>query len=123
MKRQKIGLTDSLIRLSVGVEDIDDLIEDLKNAYKYVIANKDLEGIFNLTAPVPTTNLGLTKALGKSLKRPTLFPVPEFVLKLIFSEGAKVLTDGQKAVPKKLQDHGFNFKYLDIENAIDDLVV
>lgn len=35
-ERQKIGLTDSLIRLSVGVEDIDDLIEDLKNAFELV---------------------------------------------------------------------------------------
>ena len=30
--RIKNGLTDSLIRLSVGIEDIDDLIEDLDNA-------------------------------------------------------------------------------------------
>lgn len=31
-ERLKIGLTDSLIRLSVGIEDVDDLIEDLKLA-------------------------------------------------------------------------------------------
>jgi len=30
--RLKVGLTDSLIRLSVGIEDVDDLIEDLKQA-------------------------------------------------------------------------------------------
>ena len=30
--RQKIGVTDNLIRLSIGIEHIDDLIEDLKNA-------------------------------------------------------------------------------------------
>jgi cystathionine beta-lyase/cystathionine gamma-synthase len=33
-ERIKNGLTDSLIRLSVGVEDIDDLIADLDNALK-----------------------------------------------------------------------------------------
>ena len=32
-EREKSGVTDSLIRLSVGIEDIDDLIEDLKNAF------------------------------------------------------------------------------------------
>jgi len=31
-ERQKVGLTDSLIRLSVGIEDIDDLLADLKQA-------------------------------------------------------------------------------------------
>jgi cystathionine beta-lyase/cystathionine gamma-synthase len=30
--RKKIGVTDNLIRLSVGIEHIDDLLEDLKNA-------------------------------------------------------------------------------------------
>ena len=32
-EREKSGVTDSLIRLSVGIEDVDDLIEDLKNAF------------------------------------------------------------------------------------------
>lgn len=31
-ERMKVGLTDSLVRLSVGVEDVDDLIDDLKQA-------------------------------------------------------------------------------------------
>jgi cystathionine beta-lyase/cystathionine gamma-synthase len=31
-ERRRIGLSDSLIRLSVGVEDGDDLIEDLDQA-------------------------------------------------------------------------------------------
>jgi cystathionine beta-lyase/cystathionine gamma-synthase len=30
--REKIGLTDGLIRLSVGIEDIVDLLEDINNA-------------------------------------------------------------------------------------------
>jgi len=96
-------------------------IEDLLNAYEHVIENK-LEGTFNLVSPTPTTNKGLTKALGKYLNRPTIFPVPEFMLKLIFSEGAKILTDGQSVVPQKLLDNGFNFKYKNIEQAIEDLV-
>lgn len=95
-------------------------IDDLMAAYKFVIQN-ECEEIFNLTAPVPTTNKGLTLALGKTLKRPTILPVPEFVLNLIFSEGARVLTDGQSAVPKKLLDLGFEFKFKTIEETIENL--
>ncbi|MCT7600528.1 TIGR01777 family oxidoreductase [Aliarcobacter butzleri] len=95
-------------------------INDLLNAYKFVIEN-DYDGVFNLTAPTPTTNKGLTLALGKTLKRPTILPVPEFVLKLIFSEGARVLTDGQSAIPKKLLDLGFEFKFKTIEETIENL--
>ena len=32
-EREKSGVTDSLIRLSVGIEDVDDLINDLQNAF------------------------------------------------------------------------------------------
>ncbi|BAK72491.1 TIGR01777 family oxidoreductase [Arcobacter sp. L] len=95
-------------------------ISDLLNAYKFVIENSH-ENIFNLTAPKPTTNKGLTLALGKTLKRPTILPVPEFVLKLIFSEGARVLTDGQSVIPKKLLDLGFEFKFRTIEETIENL--
>lgn len=97
-------------------------IEDLVNAFKFAIENETLENAYNLTAPITTTNYGLTKALGKHLKRPTIFPVPEFVLKLIFSEGAKVLTDGQNAVPKRLLDSGFEFKYKNIDDVIKNLI-
>jgi hypothetical protein len=97
-------------------------IEDLKNAFAFVIDNDDAQGIYNMTAPTPTTNYGLTKALGNSLHRPTILPVPTFVLDLIFSEGAKVLTDGQSAVPKRLLDAGFEFKFHTIEHTIDNLI-
>ena len=63
-------------------------IEDLIEVYKFVIENS-LDGVFNCTAPTPTTNYEFTKTLGRVLNRPTIFPIPEFVLKLIFSEGAK----------------------------------
>jgi uncharacterized protein (TIGR01777 family) len=97
-------------------------IDDLLNAYSFLLDNKNLDGVFNLTGVVPTTNYGLTKALGRTLHRPTILPVPQFVLNCIFSEGAKVLTDGQSAVPKRLIDAGFKFKYENIDDAIKSLV-
>jgi uncharacterized protein (TIGR01777 family) len=106
-----------------GMQDFSFIhIEDLLNAYDFIYENEDLEGVFNLTAPEPTTNYGLTKALGKSLNRPTILPIPEFVLNLIFSEGAKVLTEGQCVKPKRLLDSGFKFKFNNINSTIDNLV-
>ena len=96
-------------------------IDDLMNAYKFVIEN-NYEEIFNLTAPKPTTNLQFTRALGCRLKRPTFIPVPEFILKIIFSEGAKILTDGQDVIPKKLLNLGFKFKFNNIQETIKALV-
>jgi uncharacterized protein (TIGR01777 family) len=96
-------------------------IDDLIKAYDYVI-DKAIFGVFNLTAPNYTTNGGLTKSLGSLLNRPTFFSVPEFVLKLVLSEGAKVLTDGQKVLPKHLLGEGFEFEFDNIDKALDDLV-
>ncbi|MEA2029745.1 MAG: TIGR01777 family oxidoreductase [Campylobacterota bacterium] len=96
-------------------------IEDLARAYKFII-ELGLEGTFNLTTPNPTTNLGVTKALGKALSRPTLFPVPEFALKMIYGEGATVLTDGQKVIPTRLIEAGFDFKFKTIDDILQNLV-
>jgi NAD dependent epimerase/dehydratase family enzyme len=62
--------------------------------------------------------MGMTKALGKALHRPTLFVVPAFILKLRFGEGAGVLTGGQRALPQRLLDAGFDFEFTDIESAM-----
>ena len=97
-------------------------IKDLCRAFKFVVENTSQEGVFNLTAPNVTTNAGLTKALASALNRPAFFDVPEFVLRLIFGEGAKVLTDGQNVYPKKLLDSGFVFEFDNIETTIKDLI-
>ncbi|MDD2829860.1 MAG: TIGR01777 family oxidoreductase [Sulfuricurvum sp.] len=97
-------------------------IDDLTRGFTQIIANETMHGVYNFVAPEPTTNRGLTEALGKALHRPTIFPVPEFALKLLYGEGAKVLTDGQKVIPKRLLNEGFRFEYPNIESAILNLV-
>jgi uncharacterized protein (TIGR01777 family) len=97
-------------------------IDDLVRAHISALEDKSFEGVYNLTAPNPTTNEGLTKALGHALNRPTFMRVPEFVLKLQLGEGAEVLLKGQKVLPKRLLERGFTFRFTDIERAIKDVV-
>ena len=97
-------------------------IDDLVRAFEFAIENNTLNGTYNLTAPEPTTNKGLTNALAHALHRPAFFPLPEFALKLLYSEGAKVLTDGQSVVPNRLLASGFNFRFSNIEQTIENLV-
>lgn len=97
-------------------------IEDIISAYFTVIEDEGHEGIYNLTSPNPTTNEGLAKALGHALHRPTLLRVPLFVLKLQFGEAAKVISEGQYVLPKRLLESGFTFKFTRIDEAIEDLI-
>jgi len=86
------------------------------------IVNEKYEGIYNLTAPNPTTNKGLTKALGKILCRPTLFRIPLIALKLKFGDGAGAIASGQKVIPKRLLEAGFRFEFENIEEALKDVL-
>lgn len=97
-------------------------LDDLVNAFVFAIENENIRGAYNLTAPEPTTNKGLTDALATALHRPAFLPVPEFALRLLYSEGAKVLIDGQSVVPKRLLDAGFKFSFSNIDEAVKNLV-
>jgi uncharacterized protein (TIGR01777 family) len=97
-------------------------IKDLVRVFEAAIEDPTYEGIYNLTAPHPTTNLKFTKALGKALSRPTFLPVPVFLLRLVYGEGAKVITSGQTALPKRLLDRGFQFDFPFIDEAVSDCV-
>jgi len=97
-------------------------IDDLVNAYVFALEHRTMSGIYHLCAPNPVTNLGFTKALGAALHRPTLFRVPELLLKLIYGEGAEVMTSGQQVVSARLPESGFQFRYASMESAVAEIV-
>ena len=96
-------------------------IDDLMQAYAFVIERK-LDGIFNLTAPQITDNALFTKELGAALHRPTFMPIPAFGLRLVFGEGAGSLTSGQKVLPERLLNEGFEFRHPDLKSAFKELL-
>ena len=92
-------------------------IDDLMRIYEFVLEHK-LEGVFNATSPHPVSNLVFTKTLGRVLQKPTLIPLPAFVIKILFSEGSVVLLDSKEAYPKALLDKGFVFAYGELEDSL-----
>ena len=82
-----------------------------------------LDSAYNLTAPNPVTNADFTRALGKALRRPAIFPVPGFGMRLAFGEMADaLLLSGQRVVPSRLIASGFRFQRPEIGAALMDLV-
>ncbi|MBC8412957.1 MAG: TIGR01777 family protein [Nitrospira sp.] len=98
-------------------------IKDLVNAYETVIKDIAYTETYNLTAPNPTTNEGLTHALGHAFSMPTIMQIPRFALKLQYGEGAQILTGGQRVLPERLLQAGFKFTFTDIEEAVKDCIV
>ncbi|MCO4845101.1 MAG: TIGR01777 family oxidoreductase [Sulfurovum sp.] len=96
-------------------------MEDLMGIYGLII-DKKLTGIFNATSPNPVTNYTFTKSLGKALYRPTILPIPEFVLRIMYGEASSVLTGSKEVYPKRILDEGYVFKYTQIEKALSQIV-
>jgi uncharacterized protein len=88
----------------------------------HLLAASALSGPVNLTSPWPVTNREFTKAMGRALRRPTVMPIPGFVVKAVLgSELARALVlEGQRVVPTRLSDDGFEFRDTDLEGALRD---
>ncbi|MBN1496859.1 MAG: TIGR01777 family oxidoreductase [Spirochaetes bacterium] len=93
--------------------------DDLVAAFLYLLEKRKITGPVNITAPTPVTNRELTKALNRALGTfPLVPPAPGFILKLALGEFGDFLLRGQRAVPRRLLDLWFEFKYPDIEAAL-----
>lgn len=94
-------------------------LDDVIYAINYILHNESIKGPVNITAPKAVTNHEFTKTLGKVLKRPTIFPVPSFVAKLVFGDMADALLLASANVkPRKLLDNGYEFALPDLETAL-----
>ena len=98
-------------------------IDDLIKIINFALENENLRGAVNAVAPNPVTNREFTDTLGKVLHRPTVLPVPEFAVKLLFGEmGETLLLQGARVVPKKLEQAGFKFNFTRLEDAFESVL-
>lgn len=94
-------------------------LEDLLRIIHFALENTELRGAVNAVAPNPVTNEEFTRTFGKVLNRPTILPVPEFAIKLMFGEmGETLLLQGARILPKRLTESGFEFKFTNLEQAM-----
>jgi uncharacterized protein len=97
-------------------------LEDILGIMVFLIENKGLSGAVNATAPHPVRNQELTEALARVLRRPLFLPaVPSFMLRTLLGDFGKVLLEGQRVIPERLLDSGYNFQFSTIEEALRNL--
>lgn len=98
-------------------------IKDCTNLFVHAIENENTRGYLNAVSPGLCTTTEFTKAFGRALNRPTIFAVPEFVIK--FATGpdrSPFLLEGSCIKPTKAIESGFNFEFTDIDKAMEDIV-
>lgn len=98
-------------------------LDDVVEVINYAIENEKLRGAVNVASPNPVTNEEFTKTLGEVLYRPTILPLPEFAVNLVFGEmGDALLIDSTRVEPKRLQEAGYKFKFTDLKSALENAV-
>jgi uncharacterized protein (TIGR01777 family) len=98
-------------------------LEDEIRAIRFLMEKKDLRGVFNLTAPGSLQQKDFCKVLGRVLKRPCWFKVPDFLLRLLMGEMAEeLLLSGQRVIPKRLLQAEYRFQYPEAESALREIL-
>jgi uncharacterized protein (TIGR01777 family) len=94
-------------------------LDDVVGAIHHALLNENLHGPVNVVAPNPVTNTEFTKTLGKVLRRPTIFPLPAFVARLVLGEMAnELLLASQRVRPRKLTETNYEFRHPELETAL-----
>lgn len=96
-------------------------IEDVCRAIRYLIELPDAAGVYNLTAPNPVKNKTFSRILGQVISKPSYLPVPAFFFRLAFGEVADVVLKGQRVLPERLLESGFQFSFPALDSALQDL--
>ena len=97
-------------------------VSDEVRAIRFLMESPDATGAYNLTSPHPVRQRELARALGRVLHRPSLLPVPRVGLHLAVGEMAAVVLASQRANPQRLREAGFEFRFPQLEPALEDLV-
>jgi uncharacterized protein (TIGR01777 family) len=98
-------------------------IEDEVGVLLWALDDERVSGLVNATAPKPVTNRELSKALGRALHRPAVVPVPGLTLDLMYGrEFGQVLRGGQRVMPRRALDLGYEFKHPELDGALEDLL-
>ncbi|MFS0870515.1 TIGR01777 family oxidoreductase [Paenibacillus xylanilyticus] len=96
-------------------------ILDIVRLIDFTIQNREISGPVNASSPNPVTNDEFGRTVGKVYHRPHWFPVPGFLIKTVVGELSVVLLQGQRVIPQKALDYGFQFTFPTLTDALEDL--
>lgn len=149
LKAEKLGIRTVLIRTGIVLDANEGALKEMMLPFKFFaggpvlpgtqwfswihvadevgiilhsLETPDLSGPVNATAPNPVTMKTFSSLLGKVVSRPSWFPVPGFILRLVKGQVAEVLTTGQRVIPEKITRAGYQFHFNDPEKALRDLL-
>ena len=96
--------------------------EDLVSLILFALNKATVRGPVNATSPNPATNAELTRELSRLLHRPALLNIPAWALRMLYGEMAEIVLGSQRVLPQAALDAGFEFKYPNLRDALQNLL-
>lgn len=98
-------------------------LDDAVDVVCRALTTAELKGPVNVVSPRAVTNQMFTKILGRVLSRPTMFPLPAPIARLMLGQMAdELLLASARVVPAKLEAAGYEFHHAELEAALRDLL-
>ncbi|AFY34660.1 TIGR01777 family oxidoreductase [Calothrix sp. PCC 7507] len=97
-------------------------LDDLVDLILQALTKPEIEGVYNATAPNPVRMADLSQTMGQVMNRPSWLPVPAFALEALLGDGAKVVLEGQKVIPKRVLESGFEYQYPQLQLALEQIL-
>jgi uncharacterized protein (TIGR01777 family) len=96
--------------------------DDLCRLIVQILANENVSGPVNATAPQPVRQKEFAQVLGRVLRRPAFLPTPAFALKIALGEFADGILASQRALPRRAQEMGYRFQFEELEGALREIL-
>ena len=98
-------------------------IKDVVQIVHKLLIDNPASGPINLVAEQAISNAEFSAELANVLRRPSIFPLPGFVVKLVFGEMGETLLLGSSRVTSiKLKRHGISLQYPTLRSALEALL-
>jgi hypothetical protein len=96
--------------------------DDLVALLRFALERASVSGVMNAVAPEPVRNDTFTRALGATLGRPALLPVPAAALRLALGEMSAILLASQRVRCAAAERAGFGFRYREVGAALAEIL-
>jgi uncharacterized protein (TIGR01777 family) len=97
-------------------------LDDVVQLILLALTHQEMQGVYNATAPNPVKMAELSQTMGNVMHRPSWLPVPEFAIEALLGDGAIVVLEGQKVLPKRTLAWGFEYQYPNLLPALTQIL-
>ena len=97
-------------------------IDDAVALFRLAMTEDITDGTMNATSPGAVRQIDFVRSMARVLHRPTRFPAPAWLVRLVLGEQSVLLLGSRRVSPDRATALGYEFRYTTIDAALDDVL-